>query len=50
MTPDAAAALFETISAEKIMAFRVGADHSQTLYCADGYVTAWLFWKLQWDE
>ena len=50
MTPDAAAALFETIPAEKIMAFRVGADHAQTLYCADGYVTAWLCWKLQGDE
>lgn len=50
MSPEDAAALYETIPAEKIMAFRVGANHAQTLYFEDGYVTAWLRWKLQGDE
>ena len=51
MTPDDATSLYETIPSEKkIMAIRVGADHAQTQYYADGYVTAWLRWLLQDDE
>ena len=51
MTLDGATALYETIPSEKkIMAIRVGADHAQTQYHADGYVTAWLRWLLQDDE
>jgi len=29
---------------------RKGSEHGQTLYVADGYVTAWLMWHLQHDE
>ena len=51
MTSDGATALYETIPSEKkVMAIRVGADHAQTQYYADGYVTAWLRWLLQDDE
>lgn len=34
----------------KVMARYNGADHSDTLYFADGYVTAWFMWQLQGDE
>ena len=51
MTSEDATALYETIPAEKkVMAIRVGANHAQTQYYADGYVTAWLRWILQDDE
>jgi len=29
---------------------RIGAEHGQMLYSADGYVTAWFMWQLQNDE
>lgn len=29
---------------------RIGAEHGQMLYIADGYVTAWFMWQLQGDE
>ena len=28
---------------------RIGAEHGQMLYSADGYATAWLIWQLQGD-
>lgn len=42
--------MFDKISAPKIMARRVGADHDKMMYSADGYVTAWLMWQLNGDE
>ncbi|MFV0479410.1 MAG: chlorophyllase/cutinase-like alpha/beta fold protein [Anaerorhabdus sp.] len=35
---------------EKMMVRRNDADHGDMLYFSDGYVTAWLMWKLQGDE
>ncbi len=35
---------------EKVMTRRIGADHDHTNQDMDGYVTAWLMWKLQGDE
>ena len=29
---------------------RIGAEHGQMLYSADGYVTAWFMWQLQDNE
>lgn len=42
--------MYNKISSTKVMMRRVGAEHGQMLYSADGYVTAWLMWKLQGDE
>lgn len=42
--------MYNKISSNKVMMRRVGAEHGQMLYSADGYVTAWLMWKLQGDE
>lgn len=55
-TADAALAPLESLQAlyaripdgvPKILARRSGADHGETLYCADGYVTAWFMYWLQ---
>lgn len=35
---------------QKVLARRKNVDHGQTLYCADGYVTAWFMYLLQGDE
>lgn len=43
-------AMYNKISDSKVMARRIGAEHGQMLYSADGYVTAWFMWKLQGDE
>ena len=29
---------------------RIGAEHGQILYSADGYVMAWFMWQLQDNE
>lgn len=42
--------MYEKISSPKVMARRIGADHDMMMYSADGYVTAWMMWKLQGDE
>lgn len=42
--------MYDAINAPKVMARRIGADHGQMLYSADGYVTAWLMYYLQGDE
>lgn len=44
------ASLYAKIPAPKAMARRRETEHAQTLYTADGYVTAWLCWQLQGDE
>ena len=41
---------FVVDSSLKVMARRVGAEHGEMLYSADGYVTAWFMWQLQNDE
>lgn len=43
-------AMYERLSVPKVMMRRKGSEHGQTLYVADGYVTAWLMWHLQHDE
>ena len=43
-------AMYDAINAPKVMARRIGADHGQMLYSADGYVTAWFMYYLQGDE
>ena len=34
----------------KAMARKIGAEHGDMLYIADGYTTAWFMWHLQGDE
>lgn len=41
--------MYDAINAPKVMARRIGADHGQMLYSADGYVTAWFMYYLQND-
>lgn len=43
-------AMYNKISSSKVMMRRIGAEHGQMLYFADGYVTAWFMWQLQGDE
>lgn len=42
--------MYDKIPSSKVMLRRIGAEHGQMLYSADGYVTAWFMWKLQGDE
>lgn len=42
--------MYEKISSSKVMMRRIGTEHAQMLYSADGYVTAWFMWQLQGDE
>lgn len=42
--------VYNKVDSEKVMARRVGNDHSQMLYASDGYVTAWLLYQLQGDK
>ena len=42
--------MYNKIPSTKVMMRRIGAEHGQMLYSADGYVTAWLMWQLQGDE
>lgn len=42
--------LYDRIPSPKVMGRRKGAEHGQTLYECDGYVTAWLRWQLMGDE
>ena len=41
--------MYGKVSAPKVMARRTDAEHSQMLYFADGYVTAWFLWQLRGD-
>lgn len=43
-------AMYESIRAPRLFARKTGMGHSQMLYSADGYVTAWFMWHLQNDE
>lgn len=42
--------MYNEIPTSKAMARRIGAEHGQMLYSADGYVTAWFMWQLQGDK
>ena len=42
--------MYNKIPSSKVMLRRIGAEHGQMLYSADGYVTAWFMWQLQGDE
>lgn len=42
--------MYDRIPVGKAMARRIGAEHGQMLYSADGYVTAWFMWHLRGDE
>ena len=42
--------MYELTPASKVMMRRIGAEHGQMLYVADGYVTAWFRWQLFGDE
>ena len=42
--------MYSVITAPKIMARRIEADHGQMLYSCDGYVTAWFMWQLKGDR
>lgn len=42
--------MYNKIPSSKVMMRRIGAEHGQMLYSADGYVTAWFMWQLQGDE
>ena len=42
--------MYNKIPSTKVMMRRIGAEHGQMLYSADGYVTAWLMWQLQGDK
>ena len=42
--------MYNKIPSSKAMLRRIGAEHGQMLYSADGYVTAWFMWQLQGDE
>lgn len=48
--PEAMERMYDKIDAPKAMARKTGLDHGQTLYGADGYVTAWLLWQLKGDR
>lgn len=42
--------MYHKIPSSKVMMRRIGAEHGQMLYVADGYVTAWFMWQLQNDK
>lgn len=42
--------MYGKIPGTKAMARRIGADHGEMLYAADGYVTAWFMYHLQQDS
>ena len=42
--------MYNKIPSAKVMLRRIGAEHGQMLYSADGYVTAWFRWQLMSDE
>ena len=42
--------MYNKILSSKAMLRKVGVEHGQRLYSADGYVTVWLMWQLQGDK
>lgn len=44
-------AMFDKLASDtKVMVRRVGADHGNMLYSANGYAVAWFMWQLQSDD
>ena len=41
--------MYSQLPAPKVMMRKKNCDHGQSLYLADGYVTAWLLWHLKGD-
>lgn len=41
--------MYDKIPSTKVMARKIGMEHGQMLYSADGYATAWFMWQLQND-
>ncbi|MCI9143828.1 MAG: lipase [Lachnospiraceae bacterium] len=50
VTGEGLTAIYEDISADKVMLRRKNTDHGKTQYSEDGYVVAWFMWQLQGDE
>lgn len=50
VTGDQLTAIANEIQAPKVKFRRKDTEHSQMLYSADGYVTAWFLWLLQGDQ
>lgn len=50
VTGDQLTAIANEIQASKVKFRRKDTEHSQMLYSADGYVTAWFLWLLQGDQ
>ena len=43
-------AIYSDINSNKVMLRRKDTPHNETLYAANGYVTAWFMWHLQGDD
>ena len=41
--------MYDKIPSTKAMARKIGMEHGQMLYSADGYATAWFMWQMQND-
>ena len=50
VTGEQLADIYRDVPGGKVMAGRKDTPHGQTLYAADGYVTAWFLWQLQGDQ
>ena len=50
VTGDQLKEIYDDISSDKVMLRRKDTVHSEMLYSANGYVTAWFIWLLQSDE
>ena len=50
VTGEGLTAIYDDITANKVMLRRKNTDHGKTQYAEDGYVTAWFMWQLQCDE
>lgn len=50
VTGEGLTAIYDDISADKVMLRRKNTDHGKTQYSEDGYVMAWFMWQLQGDE
>lgn len=42
--------MYDKLNVQKVMMRKVDIEHGQMLYEADGYVTAWLMWRLKNDS
>lgn len=50
VTGEGLTAIYDDISADKVMLRRKNTDHGKTQYSEDGYVVAWFMWQLWGDE